>query len=231
MSRTGALGFRFVTTQPAYSLFWRHTRPTTFLPSFVCRTLGGGAHAQPAPHGDHVLVSQSLGQCDAIFILHVVFPCLPAAHITLFDRACARRTGLSNNDLFQVAALRPLRRLLSESDVAKIIADIISPTFVAATAKLPMPEVVNPIDLAARKRLLWDADKLTKEHLLKTLLNVTGGATDAVKNAVRYSSYNNETQRRLLRDLVMLFALGACVLSTGRLCVDRIVLACVRVRD
>ena len=91
-----------------------------------------------------------------------------------------------------------------------------------------MPEVGNPIDSAARERLLWDADKLTKENLLKTLQTVTGGATDDVKNAVSYSSYGNETQRRLLRELVMLFALGACVLSTGRLYVCCSNCVCVR---
>jgi hypothetical protein len=121
---------------------------------------------------------------------------------------CVLRTGLSDNGLLQIEHLRPLRAPLGQECVNTIIEVDILPNYNRATSDLRMPAESN-VSKDAQDRLLFDAHFLHTPVLRSILQRATGaeGLVDVLK-AVEYDLHDVSKQRRLLRELCVLFALG-----------------------
>ena len=117
------------------------------------------------------------------------------------------RTELSDNALLQVEHLRPLTAPLGQECIDTIIQRDIVPNYNRAKRILTMP--ASDVSKKAQDRLLFDAHFLHTNVLRSVLQRATGvNGLAGVLKAVEYDSHGVSDQRRLLRELCVLLALG-----------------------
>ena len=109
-----------------------------------------------------------------------------------------------------------MRAPLDEECVDTIIEHDIKPKYNAVTGELTMP--ASEVSEAARARLLFYAPQLHPYVLRKALQSATGAtAIGRVLDAVGFDRHTDDNQRRLLRELCILFALGTSSVQQEKL--------------